>query len=150
VSSYARPGRRAVHNQLYWHGGAYLGLGASAASFRPLRDGSGWRFSNPRATESYLRAAAAGGGNPRPAKLERRTSEDLENEAVWLALRTSDGIDRQAHQRRFGVDPLAPPGRAAAAQGCEAAGWLAVDPAVVRLTAEGFLFADEVAGRLWC
>ncbi|MBC8132363.1 MAG: radical SAM family heme chaperone HemW, partial [Deltaproteobacteria bacterium] len=57
VSSYARPGRRAVHNGLYWTGAPYLGVGASAASFRPLDDGSGWRFSNPRATETYLRAA---------------------------------------------------------------------------------------------
>ena len=36
ISSHARPGRRAVHNQLYWTQGAYLGVGASAASFRPL------------------------------------------------------------------------------------------------------------------
>jgi len=149
ISSYARPGRRAVHNTLYWTGGAYLGVGASASSFRPLADGSGWRFSNPRALETYLRRASAGQGNPLPAKVERRTPEGLENEGLWLGLRTSDGVDRTAHARRYGRDPLAFAERAAAAQKCVDAGWLLVAPDRLRLTATGFLFADEVVSRLW-
>ncbi len=149
VSSYALAGRRAVHNALYWSGGAYLGVGASAASFRPLADGGGWRFTNPRSTDTYLRAVQAGDGNPAPAQVERRSVADLENEALWLGLRTVEGIDRQAHSLRFGRDPLAVAERAIAAARCSAAGWLAVTEAAVRLTREGFLFADEVAGRLW-
>jgi oxygen-independent coproporphyrinogen-3 oxidase len=149
ISSYARPGRRAVHNTLYWTGGAYLGVGASASSFRPLVDGTGWRFSNPRGLTTYLRSAAAHQGNPLPAKLERRTSEDLENEGLWLGLRTCDGVDREAHARRYGCDPLASRERAAAAQKCVDAGWLLVAPDRLRLTDAGFLFADEVSSRLW-
>jgi oxygen-independent coproporphyrinogen-3 oxidase len=149
VSSYARPGSRAVHNHLYWTGAAYLGVGASAASFRPLADGTGWRFSNPRATETYLRAVDAGAGNPRPAKIERRTQPELENEAIWLGLRTTDGVDRAAHRARFGADPLAGRERAAASARCVAAGWLSVTDADLRLTPAGLLFADEVASRLW-
>lgn len=149
VSSYARPGRRAVHNGLYWSGGAYLGAGASAASFRPLTDGSGWRFTNPRATDTYLRAAEAGFGNPAPASAEHRSPAALENEALWLALRTSDGVDRPAHARRHGRDPLADPARAGAARRCQQAGWLEVTDDNLRLTPTGFLFADEVASRLW-
>jgi oxygen-independent coproporphyrinogen-3 oxidase len=149
ISSYARPGRRAVHNTLYWTGGAYLGVGASASSFRPLGDGSGWRFSNPRAVQTYLRSAAARQGNPLPAKVERRTAEDLENEGLWLSLRTCDGVDRAAHARRYGRDPLAFPERARAAGKCVEAGWLSVAPDRLRLTVTGFQFADEVASRLW-
>jgi oxygen-independent coproporphyrinogen-3 oxidase len=149
VSSYARAGRQGVHNGLYWNGGAYLGVGAGAASFRPLEDGSGWRFTNPRATETYLRSAEAREGGVVPASVERRTPADLENEALWLALRTAAGVDRPAHAARYGTDPLAAPGRQAAAARCEGAGWLEVTPAAVRLTPEGFLFADEVAARLW-
>jgi len=149
ISSYARPGRRAVHNTLYWTGGAYLGVGASSSSFRPLRDGTGWRFSNPRALATYLRSAAAHGGNPRPAKIERRTAGDLENEGLWLGLRTSDGVDRAAHVRRYGCDPLSSPARAAAAHKCVDAGWLSIAPDRLRLTVTGFLFADEVSSRLW-
>jgi oxygen-independent coproporphyrinogen III oxidase len=148
VSSHARPGFRAVHNQLYWTQGAYLGVGASAASFRPLRDGTGFRFTNPRATDTYLRAAADPKG-PAPAKVERRDKDDLENEALWLALRTTDGVDRSQHRARFGLDPIAGPGRAEAAALFVRRGWLTLDDHFVRLTPEGILFADEVASRLW-
>jgi oxygen-independent coproporphyrinogen III oxidase len=147
VSSYARPGRRARHNQLYWSLAPYLGVGASAASFRPLEDGGGWRFSNPRATDVYLAAERSAGGNPAPRHVERRSAADLENEAVWLGLRTTEGIDRAAHRARHGRDPLE--GRAAAATSATAAGWLEVGETRVRLTPSGVLFADEVAGRFW-
>jgi oxygen-independent coproporphyrinogen III oxidase len=146
VSSYARAGFRAIHNQLYWTQAAYLGVGASAASFRPLVDGTGWRFSNPRSTDTYRSSAA---GVVRPAKVERRLRDDLENEALWLALRTADGVDREGHRQRFGADPLDPAERAREAERCASAGWLEIDPQALRLTDEGFLFADEVAARLW-
>jgi len=147
VSSYARPGRRAVHNSLYWRLAAFLGVGASASSFRPLLDGSGFRFANPRATNSYLRAAASDRGSPAPAHAEKRTARDLESEAVWLGLRTSDGIDRLRHRQRYGLDPI--DGREAAAAHCVRAGWLVVSDAGLTVTPSGFLFADEVARRLW-
>ncbi len=140
VSSYARPGRRSRHNQLYWKLTPYLGLGASAASLRPLADGTAWRFSNPRSTDVYLRA-------PTPRHVERRSAADLENEAVWLGLRTAAGIDRSAHRARHGVDPVE--GRQEAIEAAIAAGWLTLDDATLRLTASGTLFADEIAGRLW-
>jgi oxygen-independent coproporphyrinogen-3 oxidase len=148
ISSYARPGARARHNGLYWSGGAYLGLGASAASFRPLTDGTAWRFTNPRATDTYL-APGSSGGQVAPAHVERRQRADLENEAVWLGLRTRDGLDRAAHAARYGSDPLALPGRDSAAGRCVQAGWLAITPGAIRLTDAGLLFADEVAQRLW-
>jgi oxygen-independent coproporphyrinogen-3 oxidase len=147
VSSYARPGRRARHNQLYWALGPYLGVGASAASFRPLDDGTGWRFSNPRATEVYLRGARAAQGSPTPRHVERRSARDLENEAVWLGLRTADGVDRTAHAARHGRDPVA--GREAAVADAVKAGWLGADERRLWLTPAGVLMADEVASRLW-
>ncbi len=146
ISSYARAGRRARHNQLYWALGPYLGVGASAASFRPLADGTGWRFSNPRSTDVYLRQSQPG-RQPGPRHVERRSAADLENEAVWLGLRTSDGVNRAAHARRHGRDPVV--GREAAVAAAVAAGWLTADETCLRLTATGLLFADEIATRLW-
>jgi oxygen-independent coproporphyrinogen III oxidase len=140
ISSYATRDRRSRHNRLYWALGPYLGVGASAASFRPLADGTAWRFSNPRATDVYLRGAA-------PRHVERRTATDLENEAVWLGLRTAGGIDRAAHRARHGVDPVV--GRELEVERTVASGWIAVDEARIRLTPAGELFADEVAARLW-
>jgi oxygen-independent coproporphyrinogen-3 oxidase len=140
VSSYARPGRRARHNQLYWSLAPYLGVGASAASLRPLDDGTAWRFSNPRAVDVYLRGAP-------PRHVERRDAAALENEALWLGLRTVDGVDRAAHRARHGVDPTT--GREPALRAAVDAGWVVVDDARLRLTESGVLFADEIASRLW-
>jgi oxygen-independent coproporphyrinogen-3 oxidase len=148
ISSYARPGRRAVHNSLYWTLDAYLGLGMSASSFRPMADGGGVRSANPRSLRTYLDEAHASAGILPSAEVELRSPSQVEDEAVWLGLRMSDGIDRQAHARRYGHDPLALPERRAAAESCSAAGWLDVTPDRLRLTREGFLFADEVAVRL--
>jgi len=148
ISSYASPGRRSVHNSLYWTMGAYLGLGVSAASFRPLASGEGWRFSNPRSVGAYLRDVRAFAGALPSAEIELRSPMQLEDEALWLGLRMSDGVDRHAHEQRYGHDPLALPERAAAADTCTAAGWLEVTPERLRLTPAGFLFADEVAVRL--
>ena len=96
---------------------------------------------------STCRRPRAGGGSPAPRHVERRTAADLENEAVWLGLRTTDGIDRAAHRARHGRDPLA--GREPASAWAITAGWLVADEAHVRLTPAGVLFADEIAGRFW-
>jgi oxygen-independent coproporphyrinogen-3 oxidase len=140
ISSYARRDRQSRHNRLYWSLSPYLGVGASAASFRPLADGTAWRFSDPRATDVYLR-------DPTPRHVERRTAADLENEAVWLGLRTAAGIDRAGHRARHGVDPVI--GRDLEVQRAVSAGWLVVDDVNLKLTPVGVLFADEVASRLW-
>lgn len=147
VSSYARPGARAVHNTLYWTQGAYLGVGCAAASLRPLASGGGWRFLNPRAAETYMNRSEA--GTLAPSQVEWRSPAELEDEAVWLALRTRDGLDREAHQRLFGADPLLPPGRAQAAARLESMGWLQITPSHLQPTVQGLMFADDLATRLW-
>ena len=149
VSSYARRGGRARHNSLYWTQGSYLGVGCAAASFRPLASGGAWRFVNPRATETYLKAAEAGGGHVAPSQVEWRAPEELEREALWLGLRTLDGVDRILHRRLFGRDPLDGAGRAQAAERLVAAGWLIVHPDRLSPTLAGLGFADELATRLW-
>lgn len=148
ISSYARPGRRARHNSLYWTMEAYLGLGVSAASFLPLPGGGGLRSTNPRSLRAYLDEVKTSPRALPSAEVERRSPAHIEDEAVWLGLRMSDGIHRQAHARRYGQDPLAPARRQQAAAACVAAGWLEVSPEHLRLTRAGFLFADEVAVRL--
>jgi oxygen-independent coproporphyrinogen III oxidase len=149
ISSYARPGRRSTHNSLYWTMGAYLGLGVSAASFLPLAAGDGYRHSNPRALADYLKQTPQRTPARAPCAADRLAKARLEEEALWLGLRMSDGVDREAHARSYGHDPLALPGRQAAARTCVEAGWLEITPARLRLLPAGFLFADEVAVRLW-
>jgi oxygen-independent coproporphyrinogen-3 oxidase len=135
VSSYARPGRRAVHNQLYWSGGEYLGLGVSAHSFARLPDGSGRRSANHRDTDAYLAAPSRA-----IAEREELSPERLARDAAWLGLRRlSDGIDART------AAPFASAIERLLAEGM-------VERTVsgrVRLSRRGVLFADEVALRFF-
>jgi oxygen-independent coproporphyrinogen-3 oxidase len=85
VSNFAQPGHRSRHNSVYWTGEPYAGLGPSAHEF----DGTTRRW-NKSAYTAWLQALQAGadpiGGS------ERLTPENRETEAVYLGLRTSDGL----------------------------------------------------------
>jgi oxygen-independent coproporphyrinogen-3 oxidase len=130
ISSYARPGQRAVHNSLYWRGAPFVGLGAGAASFVRTPDGGGRRATNVRAAAAYLRAEGAA----RVAETIVSPPDELAADLVWLGLRTSDGIAR-------------------ADVGEDLAAWLLserlaeADGAWIRPTLRGFLYADRIAAR---
>lgn len=85
VSNFALPGRRSRHNSAYWTGEPYAGLGPSAHEF----DGTVRRW-NAWAYTSWL-SALRSGADPQ-AGSERLTAENRETEAVYLGLRTSDGL----------------------------------------------------------
>jgi oxygen-independent coproporphyrinogen-3 oxidase len=138
VSSWARPGQRAVHNTLYWTGGEYLGLGCSAASFRRLPDGGGERFNAVRSVDKWLRA-------PELQQHETLDAVAVEREAMWLGLRLVDGIERARHRRQHGVDPVEH--HAGEIEKLLHEGLIGVTPEKLRLTRKGILFADEVAQR---
>ncbi len=134
ISSYARPGHRAIHNGLYWQGVEYLGLGAGAASFRRVGDG-GRRETNLRHARRYL-AAAAG---ERVAEVIDQDAADVAIDRVWLAMRTIDGA---------GVADLDALGAAArdrlvARLGDE--GLATLVDGRLRPTPRGFLFNDRIA-----
>ncbi len=144
ISSYARPGRRAVHNSLYWSGGEWLGLGCAAHSFRRLPDGGGERTANLRSVDRFFAALDAGG--ELTAERERLDEAALAREAIWLGLRMlGDGVDRARFAARFGADPIDRFAGEFARLGAE--GLVEVDAARARLTARGALFADEVGAR---
>jgi oxygen-independent coproporphyrinogen-3 oxidase len=136
VSSYGRPGHRAIHNGLYWSGGEYLGLGVGAASFRVADDGRGLRETNVRQAPRYLAAVGAA----RVAETVVSTPAELAVDRLWLAMRTLDGVRA--------ADAEATPGAAGALarlidEGlCERAG------ARVRPTLRGLLCNDRIARTL--
>jgi len=109
VSNYAEPGEESRHNQHYWRGGAYLGLGAAAVGCLGEDVGRARRWKNVRVGEDYVAAA--------DARRFEEESEDLDpetivREALMLGLRTSEGVDLRSAAERSGVDPRE--GRAAA------------------------------------
>lgn len=86
ISSYARPGKRAVHNSLYWQGASFLGLGVGAASLEVRTDGSAVRATNPRRAKDYLAAPGT------PAERTEITAREMTIDRAWLGMRTSDGV----------------------------------------------------------
>ena len=85
VSNFARDGHRSRHNSAYWTGEPYAGLGPSAHEF----DGTTRRWN--KSAYTAWRAALQVGADP-IAGAEVLTRENRETEAVYLGLRTSDGL----------------------------------------------------------
>ena len=100
VSNFAKPGFRAVHNSAYWESKPYLGLGPSAHSF----DGDALRFWNVSDLHSYFTELEAG-RLPIAGRYDRTTRDQWE-EWISLALRRSDGIDREAAAAQWGDHPI--------------------------------------------
>lgn len=85
ISNYARPGFRSAHNQAYWRGADYLGLGPSAFSTRGFD-----RSQNVADHREYARRLFA---NESPiASVEKLTPAMKRAERVALGLRTMEGI----------------------------------------------------------
>lgn len=88
ISNYAKPGHRSLHNQAYWRGADYLGLGPSAYSTHRRT-----RWKNVADTTEYIRLV----NEQRVPIVE---SEDLNDrqwlmERVALELRTAEGMARE-------------------------------------------------------
>lgn len=129
ISSYARPGKRGVHNSLYWQGAPFLGLGVGAASLQHLPDGSGIRATNPRKVIAYLAAPGT------PAERLEIDPQEMATDRLWLAMRTSDGVPEKAISTVLAAE-LVVQGLAERREG-------RICP-----TLRGFLMADRVAGRI--
>lgn len=103
ISNYSKADLHCRHNSGYWRYDDYIGIGAGAAGKLDLADGGVWRYKNRASFASYM--AAVGRHGSAVAEEERLAVCDAAAEAVWLGLRTSQGIDRRDFRRRFGRDP---------------------------------------------
>lgn len=160
VSNYALPGFRSRHNQIYWKGGEYLGLGVSAHSYRglsPFTDeaqrsrrigtvpGQDWgiRRANTSNLEEYFRLIK----EKVNAIIEEEalTREKAMGEAVFLGLRMMEGIDLSYFKDRFGIgiDAAYPD----AVKDLMGDGLLESEGGCLRLTKKGILFLNDVSVR---
>jgi oxygen-independent coproporphyrinogen-3 oxidase len=141
ISSYAWPGREALHNQRYWQRRPVLGLGMGAVSNDPptaIRP-HGVRRTNPRTLDAYLMVAAGA----QRAEVEELDPRIARGEAVFLALRTSAGLDADRFAAEFGAPPRA--FFADAIGALRAQGLLEeTDTGRLRLTPRGRMLSDSV------
>lgn len=126
ISNYARPGFESVHNQSYWAGRDYLGLGPGAVS---TIDRARWK--NVENTLLYMQ-------NPEASReVEILTDSQWACERIALELRTRRGVEQSY---------LPEPARAAEVI---EAGLAEVNGSRLRLTDKGKFLADTIAAHLW-
>ncbi len=149
ISNFARPGFRSRHNSGYWKGTPYLGCGPSAHSF----DGRDRQWNSPD-LDLYIDGAGRclspeDFGHAPWIEREELTPQERYNDCVITALRTSDGLDLDEVERKFGR-PMADYCLQAAAphlrEGLlEVAGKGEQPPGgLLRLTRRGIMLSDSV------
>jgi oxygen-independent coproporphyrinogen-3 oxidase len=137
ISNVARPeARRSRHNLKYWQEGEWLGFGCGAhATFRRER----WRTVS--STTDYVGLVTAG----QDVRVDRRTLGDEERleEALFMGLRLTEGLDVARVRRQHGIDIWDRYGQDLARY--VTAGWLLHDPGRrLALTRNGMLLANDV------
>jgi oxygen-independent coproporphyrinogen-3 oxidase len=100
ISNVARPGFESRHNLKYWQDGAWRGFGCGAHSTR-----GGVRWKNVSATDEYIQCQL-GGADQSPAAVDvrRLTAREQLGDALFMALRLSEGIQMADIRARYGVD----------------------------------------------
>lgn len=97
ISNYARAGRECRHNLKYWQFDEYIGLGSAAHSFAGRK-----RLANERIPSDYIRRMHADGSACLSEETE--TIAELQGEYIFLALRTTQGVDTEDFCHTFGAD----------------------------------------------
>jgi oxygen-independent coproporphyrinogen-3 oxidase len=135
ISNLARPGLESRHNLKYWTDGDWIGFGSGAHSTR-----GGVRWKNVRGIEDYI--DRVGAGRWPAAERQVLTARQRLEEALFMGLRLSAGVDADAVSRRYGLDVWTSYGERLAPS--VAAGLLVRDGGTLRLTRRGMLLANEV------
>lgn len=97
ISNFACQGKECRHNLKYWHYEPYLGFGCAAHSFF-----HGERISQIADLEEYIKRVAA--GVPTIAMRETPAQDVAMAEYVFLALRTTNGINVNNFKQYFNID----------------------------------------------
>jgi putative oxygen-independent coproporphyrinogen III oxidase len=144
VSNYAKPGEQSRHNQHYWRGGAYLGLGAGAVGCLHQQPGSSRRYRNDPKPEQYLARSYA----PEIEVFEEQLgAQEIVREHLMLGLRTAEGVDLASARDRAGVDPLH--GRQRAFDRLHGRGDVVIENGVLRVPHERWLHLDSIVTALF-
>jgi len=139
ISSFATPGHRCRHNQVYWINLPFYGYGLGAA-----RHLNFIREVNTRSIDRYIKKCLA--GESPTMQSEAHSPQTYALETATLNLRRKEGIVRSMFLEQCGmaVDQIA----GEVIERFVAQGLLEDDQVSVRLTREGKFFADTVSSAL--
>jgi oxygen-independent coproporphyrinogen-3 oxidase len=138
VSNFAQAGHTSVHNQLYWRGEYYLGVGAGAHSFTPSQAGP-VRREGKRLPSAYVEAWTKKCTSTFEFE-EVVSNEALADEHVLTGLRTVRGWHAARTEEMTGLAACATAERVAARQ----PEWCSFDGEFLRPTAAGLLMNDAL------
>ncbi len=97
ISNVARPGRKSRHNLKYWRDGTWRGFGCGAHSTR-----AGVRWKNVSATDDYINRVRL--GDAVATDIRRLTAHEQLGDALFTALRLTEGINMPEIQERYALD----------------------------------------------
>jgi oxygen-independent coproporphyrinogen-3 oxidase len=137
ISNVAKPGFESRHNLKYWQDGAWRGFGCGAHSTR-----AGVRWKNVSATNDYIEALGMGSDKPVATEVRRLTPQEQLGDALFMALRLSEGIQITDIRERYGIDVWMEYG--SQLQMFVDEGILQREPERLFLTRRGMLLAHEV------
>jgi len=146
VANYALPGHESRHNTAYWTGRPYLGIGGGAYG---MLDGDQARATGLAPVEETTVGRIRYGyvADPFPARtpsplafLESLTTEEALREDAMLGMRLTDGIGDELAERASVLGPL---------ESLVADGLVIHEDGRWRPTERGWLFGNEVFGRIW-
>jgi oxygen-independent coproporphyrinogen-3 oxidase len=133
ISNFAMPSHESKHNMVYWKREPYLGVGPSAHSYingvRSYVDGkyTPWK--------KWVLSGCPQSG----LTLDIPSVEGREIEALWLSLRTRDGLSLTNYEQEFGkkfdikkAEPFIKKG------------WLKLNKGYIQLNGEGWLWLDKM------
>lgn len=145
ISSYGQPEYFSQHNQVYWAGLNYIGLGPGAHSMMQLPNGGIERTQNQADLKAWLKS---------PIENEHWITETLTpdealREALAFGLRNMAlGINPEQLAKRHQV--LLPKEFLSVVKKYRDLGWLTNDRGAMRITQEGALFADAIMRDILC
>ncbi|MFQ5827696.1 MAG: radical SAM family heme chaperone HemW [Candidatus Methylomirabilia bacterium] len=134
ISNYCRPGSASRHNQVYWKGEEYVGLGPGGCGFL-----GEVRYGNVKPVERY-RAMLEAGEFP-IGQAEWLSLRERQGERLILGLRLAEGVPLRWLEARVAEEPtrLGP-----LVETWKRLGFMAVEAGRVRLTEAGFLLSDSL------
>ena len=149
ISNFALPGRESRHNLRYWERKPYLGVGVDAHSMlrgaalaengtESRAGGPAMRFAATEDLKQYL----DGPGWSRPEPLT--PAQELE-EAWFLGLRRSTGVNQSVLAAEFGAEPVEASARVV--EELVADGLLCREGEQIRLTGQGRVLSNDVFVR---
>lgn len=101
ISNFAKKGYESKHNLNCWNQKEYIGIGASAHSYRDIT-----RYSNTENIEEYIENVNNGNFNRNKIIHEIQKEDDAKKEFMLLGLRKIKGVDINLFKNKFGDNPI--------------------------------------------